>query len=460
MKKLFANLKTVVIKHKKISILFVALLTILLIVGKNLTNTKAQTPQYQTSQVVSGSIISTLTESGNISTLGQINVNSPTDGFIEETYVKNGDEVIAGQALFKVKSTATPSEKASAYASYLNSLSSYKTSQSNQISSQSTLEKDRKAVIDAATAVTKMENNRNVSANNPDTKQPYTQNEIESIYSTLTSARETFSADEKKYLDSKTSVSASQASLNSSWLSYQATLDSVVTAPVSGTVANFSSNVGNSVTGSSNNSTTTTSGTSTSTSNTSSSGTTVLILGNFSKLMVKASISEVDIPNIHTGQKATITLDAFPGKTYVGTVTSIDTIGTSSSNVVTYNAYIELVSVPLEVHPGMTASVVIQTAYKDSVLKVPISAIQTTNGQSTVRVLKNGKISEAEGETGITSDSETEIVSGVSEGDVIITGTTTASRSTTTTQGTSPFSAIGGRGFGGAGGAGAVRIGR
>jgi membrane fusion protein, macrolide-specific efflux system len=404
--------------------------------------------QYQTSQVQRGSIISTVNESGNIASNSQGGVGSPTNGIVEEVYVKNGDTVTQGQNLFKVKSTASAQEIASAWASYQNAVSSANSATINKTVSQATLEKDRAAVIAASTNVTNMQNNLNVSQPNPATKQAYTQNDIDAINSALTSARETFSADEQKFNQSGQSINASDASLNSAWLAYEATQDSVVTAPIGGTVANISVKPGDQVTAtggslSSNNS-------SSNSSSSSSSSNAILYIGDYSKPYVRVQANEVDIVNIHAGQKATITLSAFPDKTFVGAVDQVDTAGAISSGVVTYNIFVTFVVPPSDIKPGMSASVTIQTARKDNVIMVPTAAVQTSNGQSTVRVLESGKISSVPVETGLSSDSDIEITSGLSEGDTVVTSII-ASTTQSTGQTTSPFSGLGGRGFGGGG---------
>jgi membrane fusion protein, macrolide-specific efflux system len=234
----------------------------------------------------------------------------------------------------------------------------------------------------------------------------------------------------------------------------------LVTAPTSGTVANLSAvsgstvaaSAGNSGSGNGNsaNSSASSGSSGSSSSSSTSSDSQVLIIGDFSNLLIKAQVNEVDIPKIKSGQKATVTLDAFPDKTFVGTVANVDTIGTTSSGVVTYNVYITLVAPPSDIQPGMSASVSIETDRKDDVLKVPTTAIQNSNGTSSVRVLNNGQINQVEVQTGISSDSETEIDSGLSEGDMVVTSIATPK--TSGQSGTSPFSGLGGgRGFGGGG---------
>jgi hypothetical protein len=108
----------------------------------------------------------------------------------------------------------------------------------------------------------------------------------------------------------------------------------------------------------------------------------------------------------------------------------------------------------------MAVTATIITSVKNDVLVVPNSAVQTLNGTSTVRVLKNGQATPVDVEIGNTSDTQTEIVSGLSEGDQVIIGTTIQAAGGKTGS-TSPF---GGTGFGGAravggfGGSNQVRI--
>lgn len=446
-KEAFLRLRHALFGSKKRSVISTIILIVFIFLGWRAFAQSSNKPQYQTATVIRGTIISSVTESGNVTTNSQGSVGSPTTGIIEEIYVKNGDNVTEGQDLFKVKSTATAQEIASAYAAYQNSLVQANSAQQNQLTAQATLEKDRAAVIAASSAVTQMQNNVAASQPNPATKQSYTQNDIDSINSALTSAQETFAADEKKYTQSNQNIAASQASENSAWLAYEATQDSVVTSPIDGTVANISVQSGDEVTASSGN-------LSSELSNSSSSGGgAVLSVGDFSRPYIKVQASEVDIPNIKPGEKATITLNAFSNKTFVGDVKQVDTVGTISSGVVTYNVYVGFIAPPSSIGPGMSATVTIETARKDDVLTVPSGAVQTINGETTVRVLQNGNITNIPVTVGISSDTDTEITSGLSEGQTVVTGilqTTTGNSGTA-----SPFSST--RGFGGGfGGGGGV----
>ncbi|HSX09553.1 MAG TPA: HlyD family efflux transporter periplasmic adaptor subunit [Candidatus Saccharimonadales bacterium] len=412
---------------------------------------KSTTSQYETATAQQGTIISTVDESGNVNASSQTQVTSPSNGLIQQVFVKNGQYVQAGQKLFSVKSTATPQEKASAYASYENALASYQSATQSKQAMEATLEKDRNAILSDQDTLNNFNGNPNVV--NPQTKQPYTQNEKDELNSAVTTDQETFAADQTKYNQEDTQIAAANAQLNSASLSYQATQNSTVTAPISGTVANVSVQPGAAVTASTVTTTSNSTSFGSSSSSSSSGGSAVMSIGNYGQLSILAQVNEVDIPKIKVGQNATVTLDAFPDATYVGTVESVDSVGTISSGVVTYNVYINLVSPPSSIKAGMSASVAIQTARADDVVTVPSAAVQTSNGTSYVRVLKNGKVSTVAVTTGISDNTNIEIKSGISVGDVVITGTNATTTSSSTT---SPFSSgLGGnRGFGGGGGFG------
>jgi len=159
-------------------------------------------------------------------------------------------------------------------------------------------------------------------------------------------------------------------------------------------------------------------------------------------------LTQIDTPKVKIGNKATLTFDAFPNKTFTGKVVSIDTIGSVSSGVTTYPAVIKLDTQVPEIFSNMTTSATIITQIKDNVFLVPTSAVQTQNEQSTVRVLKNNKINQVTVETGLSSSTQVEITSGLSEGDTVITSVISSSQNgqTGSSQTQSPFSGIGGGG--------------
>lgn len=172
-----------------------------------------------------------------------------------------------------------------------------------------------------------------------------------------------------------------------------------------------------------------------------SSGTTAATLIT-DETQAQISLNEVDAANIKVGDKATMTFDALPELTITGKVYQIDTLGTVSQGVVTYNAKIVFDMPDERVKPGMSVSADIITNVKTDILVVPNSAIKTQNGSGTSYVetldpllltagdIEAGSVTLAtvpnriEVETGISNDTEIEIISGLAEGDRIIMQTT------------------------------------
>ena len=166
-----------------------------------------------------------------------------------------------------------------------------------------------------------------------------------------------------------------------------------------------------------------------------------------------AGFAEADATKIAVGQPATVTLAALPSTEVAGVVASVSPTSIVSNNVVTYDETITLTNPPASVLDGMTAdvSVVVQTA--TNVLEVPSAAVTTTGQFSTVTVLKNGKQTTTRVTVGLVGNSTTQILSGVTAGEVLVEPTATVSSSTTGPTGSTRFGG-GGGGGGGFGGGG------
>jgi HlyD family secretion protein len=101
-----------------------------------------------------------------------------------------------------------------------------------------------------------------------------------------------------------------------------------------------------------------------------------IIAENLTDLRVDTSIDESEVGKIQLGQKATFTVDAFPGRTFEGQVKQIRKSAQVVSNVVTYLVAISTQNSDLKLLPGMTANVRVVTSVLDDVLKVPNSALR------------------------------------------------------------------------------------
>lgn len=101
-----------------------------------------------------------------------------------------------------------------------------------------------------------------------------------------------------------------------------------------------------------------------------------IIAESLADMQVDTSIDESEIGRVRTGQKATFTVDAFPGRSFEGTVKQIRKASQNVSNVVTYTAVISAANPAQELLPGMTANVRVVTDSRSDVLKVANAALR------------------------------------------------------------------------------------
>ena len=103
-----------------------------------------------------------------------------------------------------------------------------------------------------------------------------------------------------------------------------------------------------------------------------------LIAQDLTKMQVDTNVSESDVGPVQVGQKAGFTVDAFPDRTFWGTVAQVRQSPITVQNVVTYDVVIAVSNPELLLMPGMTANARIVTAERDDVLKVPLQALRFT----------------------------------------------------------------------------------
>jgi HlyD family secretion protein len=142
-------------------------------------------------------------------------------------------------------------------------------------------------------------------------------------------------------------------------------------------------------------------------------------------LEISTEVDEIDVANIKLGQKVVISLDALPNAKFDGTVTSISltpVVKPQNSGVVVYEVKVGFVGAPpVEAKSGMSVSVDIVTQEKKNVMLVPNKSIKkNAQGQTTVNLVVNQKVEERPVTLGLTDGTQTEVVSGLSEGDMIV----------------------------------------
>jgi HlyD family secretion protein len=169
------------------------------------------------------------------------------------------------------------------------------------------------------------------------------------------------------------------------------------------------------------------------------------------------SLNEVDVAKVQVGQKTTLTFDAIEDLSITGEVADIDMIGTVTQGVVTYTVTIIFDTQDERVKPGMSVSAAIITEVKQDVLVVPNSAIKNQNDINYVQMFEPPvKAESGQSVTSVTApidqqvdfgsanDDSTEIISGLKEGDQIVTRTISNGSATTAQSAPSLFGSGGG----------------
>ena len=375
---------------KKKRYVYLAIAVILIAGGyywyKKSHSSQSQT-QYRTEAVVKGTLVSSVSASGNVIVNQSATVDPDITGTVANLAVSVGDTVKKGQLLFTIVNDQLGISASQAAASY-------KSAQASLVSA--------KAGVNSAEA------------------------SLKSLRNSNTSTHDDTLADEKKIEAAKISKDASEQSLSNSLASLnyarQQAAKRNVTSPIDGTVNEVNIKNGDDL------------------SRVSGSGSNAqapIIVGDMGTLKTQVKVNEVDISNVNIGQKATLTFDALTDFTATGKVEAMDSLGTVSSGVVTYNVTIGFDQIDPKIKPGMSATATITTNAKLDVVMVPSGAVKTQKGQSYVQVLENGMPKQINVQIGETNGIDTEIVSGVNVGEEVVTQTIASGTTAKTTSSSS-----------------------
>ncbi|MBV8284312.1 MAG: efflux RND transporter periplasmic adaptor subunit [Candidatus Eremiobacteraeota bacterium] len=142
--------------------------------------------------------------------------------------------------------------------------------------------------------------------------------------------------------------------------------------------------------------------------------------------IVRAEVDEQDVINVRIGQRANVTGQDFPGKTIAGHVSDVAPVATKSTDP-SSTAKQVLTTISLDASPaflrdGMSADVDILTSYVPDAIVVPNDAVVRDKGKTFVYVVAGGTAREQPVRLGKASDTQTQILSGLRPGDVIVAG--------------------------------------
>ena len=243
--------------------------------------------------------------------------------------------------------------------------------------------------------------------------------ELDRARTTLDSARANVSAIEQRIQQARSNVAAARDTLSKT----------TMTAPMAGIITALPVEEGEvAVIGTMNN-----------------PGTKLLTIADMSVVEAVMEVDETDVPTVKVGQRATVTIDAYPNKTFEGVVTEVGSspmspLAGQGTEAVNFEVKIQLTNPPAGVRPGFSASADIITGMRDQAIAIPLQALvvrekpaapgakaaaKTTAKaieEEGVYVHKDGKVAFVPVATGLAGDSNIEIVKGLTEGQEIVTG--------------------------------------
>jgi HlyD family secretion protein len=188
------------------------------------------------------------------------------------------------------------------------------------------------------------------------------------------------------------------------------------------------------------------------------------IAQDLTKMQLDTNVDESDVGNISIGQEATFTVDAYPATTFQGQVLNVRKAPISAQNVVTYDVVIAVSNPDIKLFPGMTANARILTTKLDDALKVPNAVLRVhpsaavltqlglppiPAGKQQVYVLSGGKIRVVPVTFGISDGKSTAVTAGgLKAGESVVVRFTAGAAASTTTANPPPGASGGRRGPG------------
>lgn len=415
-------------------------------------NEPVATTTYQTEAAATGTISVTVSGTGNLEVDGTTDVYPESAGTVAAVEVAKGELVATGTVLFTLDAADAEARTAQAYVGYKQASQGVVQARGSLEKAEATLAnlKERYAAQEAAAATAANSAPASTTTQTAtalaDTTGPATQDNGGSA--TTAATVEVTQADiDAATADIETAeagLASAKAQLSSASITYDQAQDDEgslsVTAPCSGRVYSLSVEVGDSVSASgdsaslasssSQSSSGTGASTGASTGSSSGSSSAPVVLSSDQPLGVHLTVNEVDLPTLEVGQRADIEFDALPDLTATGKVYEIGDEGTVSSGVVTFDVWISLDVADGTLRTGMSSAATIVTEVARDAVLVPNSAVKTNDdGTYYVEVLEAGAATpqQVAVEIGLANSTQTQILSGISEGDMVVTSTSDAS---------------------------------
>lgn len=304
------------------------------------TGTEEGEVEYSTAEIEIGDIANLVATTGALKAVGTVDVGSQISGQISELFVDFNSEVKKGDLLARIDPRTYEGRLKQSEASL-------EISKANVVQQEASLTRAQ-ADLDEANRLLKRQQQLAKDGH-------VSQSELDTLATRQKSAEAQLIIAKAQLGNAKANVIQSEASL------FQARIDlerCTISSPVDGVVINRQIELGQTVAASM------------------SAPVLFTIAQDLREMQVEASIDEADIGKVKEGQPTTFTVDAFPDRNFRGQIKQVRKAATEVQNVVTYTVVVSANNRNLDLLPGMTANIEITTGEKDSVVRVPNTALR------------------------------------------------------------------------------------
>lgn len=389
----------------------------LVLVTLNACSSKPGTSESQPVKVVRGNLAIMVNGSGKIEASSEANLVFGVGGRIDEIPVKEGDEVKTGQVLAKLETASlelavTQAELALTQAQSAQETTEDGLTQAQDTYSQTEILQARQAVSSAEQYVRYAQSKLDQATLGYDIT--VWNNELKYAKERLRIAQVTLdnmlaAPDSVKVTIAKLNLEAAQQSVKLAKQSLaqakKQLSEATITAPFDGVVATINAEVGDFVTAPS-----------------LLAPAVIIHLIDTKTMELKVQVDEIDIPGVKIGQKTIIEVDALPALKLEGKVSFISPLSVEEGGVQVYNVTIEFTA-PEDsgLRAGMSATADIVTTERENVLLIPERAVtQDSQGKTIVKVVTKGQTIERPVVIGISDGFQTEVISGLEEGETVV----------------------------------------
>ena len=297
---------------------------------------------YATRPVQRGNLTVTVSATGNLLPTNQVEVGSEQSGLVDKVYVDNNDRVVKGQPLARLDPSRLQDTIRQNQAALAAAQAQVATAQATAVQSDANLDR--------------LEQVYRLSGGKVPSKV-----ELETGRADSRRAQAGVRAAQAQVAQARAILSSAQTNLSKA----------TIYSPVNGVVLSRQIDPGQTVAASF------------------QAPTLFLIAEDLSRMKLEVKVDEADVGQVRQGQRATFTVDAYPGRTFAAQITRVDvganatntstgtsTASTTASNVVAYTAVLSVANPDLKLRPGMTATADIVTSEKRNALLIPNAALR------------------------------------------------------------------------------------